>query len=114
MRCTPQREQAVRLMAMRALGNSSPRVAVAQFFYVSERMLCAWIRAFNADRINVLLDKKRTGRPRVLDATHFFLASFDRRAYLLMACCESSLTSRLQRKLNLTHALFSPSLSFFA
>jgi transposase len=71
MRCTPQRQHAVRLMAIRALGNGSPRTVVAQVFGVSERTLCGWIRGFNAGGIEALLDKKRRGRPRVLAAEEF-------------------------------------------
>lgn len=71
MRCTPQRQHAVRLMAIRALGKGAPRSAVAQVFDVHERTLCEWIRAFNAGGIDALLDKKRRGRPRVLDAQSF-------------------------------------------
>src|SRR6187431_386230 len=58
-------------MAIRALGNGAPRPAVAQVFDVSERTLCAWIRAFNGGGIDALLDKKRRGRPRVLDPQSF-------------------------------------------
>jgi len=71
MRCTPQRQHVVRLMAMRALGNGAPRGAVAQVFDISERTLCGWIRNFNAGGIDALLDKKRRGRPRVIDAENF-------------------------------------------
>jgi transposase len=58
-------------MAMRALGNGAPRDAVAQVFDISERTLCGSIRNFNAGGIHALLDKKRRGRPRVIDAESF-------------------------------------------
>ena len=70
-RCTPQRQHAVRLMAIRALGNGAERRAVAQVFAISERTLCGWIRAFNAGGIDALLDRKRRGRPRVMDPVEF-------------------------------------------
>lgn len=71
LRCTPQRQHAVRLMAMRALGNGASRAAVVQVFDITEPTLCTWIRVFNSGGIDALLDKKRSGRPRVLSADDF-------------------------------------------
>ena len=71
MRCMPQRQDGVRLMALRSLGNGLDRKAVARFCDVSERTLCGWIRAFYAGGIDALLDKPRGGRPRVMDPAEY-------------------------------------------
>jgi len=71
LRCTPQRQQALRLRAMRALGTGMDRSGVAHFCDVSERTLTGWIRRFNTGGIDALLDKVRSGRPRVMDAVSF-------------------------------------------
>ncbi len=59
------REQ-IRLRAMKALIMGIAREQVAELFCVDDRSMLNWIKAFNLQGIDGLLDKSRPGRPRAI------------------------------------------------
>lgn len=59
-----------RLRAIKALILRPDFEFVLELFNLSERTLRAWIKAFNLQGIDGLLDKERPGRPRAIGAQH--------------------------------------------
>jgi transposase len=63
------REQ-VRLRVIKALLLGITPAQVAELFCVTDRSLLTWIKAFNLQGIEGLLDKERPGRPRAIGEEH--------------------------------------------
>ena len=64
------RRSAARLQAIKALLLGLDAGAIASLFNVSRDTLTIWIKAFNAQGIEALLDRSRPGRPRAIDPEH--------------------------------------------
>lgn len=64
MGCTPSRQDALRIRGIWALGKGMSREMVALFCNVHEHTLIEWIKRFNGEGINGLIDRERRGAPR--------------------------------------------------
>jgi len=62
--CTPRRQDAVRVLAIKALLIGTDRTMTAKLFEISQRTLSEWTRRFNESGIDGLIEKMRPGRPR--------------------------------------------------
>ena len=62
-KAAPSRRSHVRLMAIRALTLTIPAEQVAALYSVSLRSLNNWVRRFNQQGIDGLIEGARTGRP---------------------------------------------------
>lgn len=61
--CTPRKHNMMRLQAVKALLLGIDRGTVAELFSASERTVFDWIQQFNAEGIDGLIDRPRSGRP---------------------------------------------------
>ncbi len=61
--CTPTQKAAFRLMAIKTLIFGLEYQKVAKLYNVTRRTLARWIRRFNEDGIDGLLNKPKSGRP---------------------------------------------------
>ena len=71
MKCAPTQTGCMRMKAIRALLTGQDHSAVAAIIDVSPRTLLRWIRAFNEQGIDGLLDNPRPGRPRALAVENY-------------------------------------------
>jgi transposase len=67
IKAAPSRISGRRLEAIKALILGADHGFVCELFLVSPQTLVVWIKAFNAQGIDGLVDKPRPGRPRVID-----------------------------------------------
>lgn len=71
MKCAPTQTGCMRMKAIRALLIGQDHSAVAAIIDVSPRTLLRWIKAFNEQGIDGLLDNPRPGRPRALPVENY-------------------------------------------
>lgn len=65
-KASPTKDGHDRLMAMRALILGLPHDKVAMLHQIDRRTLNNWIRRFNKEGIDGLVDRQRSGRPRII------------------------------------------------
>ena len=66
MKCSPCRRSALRMRGIWSLGRGVDRVSVALFCNVHEHTVIEWIKLFNEQGIDGLIEKTRKGAPRKL------------------------------------------------
>ena len=64
MKCAPHRAGALRIRGIWAMGRGMGRIEVALFCNVDEKTVLEWIKRFNAEGIDGLADRPRSGAPR--------------------------------------------------
>jgi transposase len=55
-----------RLMALSHINNGVNRTQTAKYLQSSRRMVNEWVKRFNEEGLNGLIEKPRSGRPRAL------------------------------------------------
>jgi transposase len=55
-----------RLMALSHIKNGTNRTQTAKYLQSSRRMVNEWVKRFNEEVLNSLIEKPRSGRPRAL------------------------------------------------
>ena len=66
MKCAPHQPGALRIRAIWAMGKGMGRSEVALFCNVGDKTVLEWINRFNAEGIDGLADRPRSGAPRCL------------------------------------------------
>jgi len=64
--CGPSKRSQLRMLALRALLLGIPRDQVVQLFNVTNRTILNWIRSFNAQGIDGLIDEDISGAPPII------------------------------------------------
>jgi len=68
IRCAPSKSAHRRLLALKMLLMDLEPATVAEIFAISRATLRRWVRRFNAQGIDGLIDRPRPGRPRKITA----------------------------------------------
>ena len=68
IKCAPTRNSCHRMQAIKALLLGIDHDTVAELYSVTRQTLLVWIKAFNAQGIDGLIEKRRPGRPREIPA----------------------------------------------